>query len=144
MKRTILFLLTFIFIGTFLGTEAVAQDEENETPTPEELAEKQAEKLEKLLKLEDWQMFYVDSTLRHDYAAMDAEMAEYQRTRTTNADIYIAIQDKYMEKIDAKYKEIFTPEQWEKYLKNGAAKQQRERMRRKEKAEKAAQRILEK
>jgi hypothetical protein len=143
MKRTILFLLTFIFIGTFLGTEAVAQDE-NETPTPEELAEKQAEKLEKLLKLEDWQMFYVDSTLRHDYAAMDAEMAEYQRTRTTNADIYIAIQDKYMEKIDAKYKEIFTPEQWEKYLKNGAAKQQRERMRRKEKAEKAAQRILEK
>ncbi len=84
----------------------------------------------------------MDSTLRHDYTAMYGEMKVYQMQRTTNSDIYISIQDKYMEKIDNKFKEVFNEEQWGKYLKNGAAKQQRDRQKRKEKAAKAAARIL--
>ena len=43
-----------------------------------------------------------------------------------------------MEQIDKKYKEVFTEEQWAKYLKSGAARAQKARAKRQEKAAKAA------
>ncbi len=142
MKKTVFCLTWAIIMAVGLSINSFAQESGSGEPDPEEMAEKQTDKLAKLLKLEDWQIFYVDSTLRHDYTAMYGEMKVYQMQRTTNSDIYISIQDKYMEKIDNKFKEVFNEEQWGKYLKNGAAKQQRDRQKRKEKAAKAAARIL--
>ena len=50
-------------------------------PSPEEQEKKLAEFIQKevdrwetTLKLEDWQVFYVDSILNHDYRAMQEEM----------------------------------------------------------------------
>ena len=48
--------------------------------------------------------------------------------------MYIAVQDKWMEQIDVTYKKIFTEEQWAAYLKQGAAKAQKARAKRKAKA----------
>ena len=48
-------------------------------------------------------------------------------------DMYIMVQDKWMDQIDATYKRIFTEEQWAAYLKQGAAKAQKARAKRKPK-----------
>lgn len=88
-------------------------------PDPDAMADKEVERLESTLKLEDWQVFYVDSTLRHNYAAMMAEVQTLQRTRVENVDLYVAIQDKWMEATEAAYKKFFTESQWKLYLKQG-------------------------
>ena len=103
----------------------------------EEIAEKETERLQRLLELEDWQAFYVDSTLQHDYAAMQAELEMFQRSKVSNVSMYVAVQDRWMEMIDSTYRTIFTEDQWNAYLKSGAEKQQKARAKRKAKAEKA-------
>lgn len=102
-----------------------------------EIAEKETERLQRLLELEDWQAFYVDSTLQHDYAAMQAELEMFQRSKVSNVSMYVAVQDRWMETIDSTYRTIFTEDQWNAYLKSGAEKQQKARAKRKAKAEKA-------
>ena len=116
------------------GFNAAAQQEK---PFDMQLhAEEEADRLQKLLDLEDWQVFYVDSTLKHDYPAMMAECDKLQASRVMNSSIYIAVQDKWMEQIDATYKKIFTPEQWAAYLKNGAQRAQKARAKRQAAAQK--------
>ena len=99
------------------------------------LAEEEADKYQRLLDLEDWQTFYVDSILKHDYSAMLAEYEQYQKAKVSNSSIYIAVQDKWRDKMDAAFRKVFNDEQWAKYLKNGAAKAQKGREKRKAKAE---------
>jgi len=98
----------------------------------------EVERLTSSLKLEDWQVFYVDSTLNHDYTALNAEFKKMSDAKITNYDIYTAIQDKWMEAIYNSYHKFMTPDQWAKYLKSGAARDQKARDKRKEKAQKAA------
>lgn len=98
------------------------------------MAEEEADKLQKLLDLEDWQVFYVDSTLKANYAALQAEFDKLQKSKVTNAAIYQEAQDKCWDKIEATYKKYFTEAQWALYLKNGAAKHQKQRAKRREKA----------
>ena len=95
----------------------------------------EADRLQRVLDLEDWQTFYVDSTLKHDFAGMMAEYEELRKGKVANASMYVAVQDKWMEKIDAAYRRFFTDEQWAAYLKQGAAKAQKARAKRKAKAE---------
>lgn len=103
--------------------------------TPEELAASEADRLERLLDLEGWQVFYVDSTLQHDFAALTAEVKMLQDSKVDNLSLYQSVQDKWWDRIDASYRKIFTDEQWTKYLKNGALKNQKARAKRKAKAE---------
>ena len=98
-------------------------------------------RLERLLELEVWQVFYVDSTLKHDYAAMQAELEKFQKAKVSNYSMYVTVQDKWMETIDSTYRTIFTEEQWNAYLKSGAEKQQKARAKRKAKAEKALEKL---
>ena len=92
------------------------------------------ERLERVLGLEDWQVFYVDSTLKHDWPAMIAEYDDLRMKKVSNSSMYQAVQDKWMEQIDKTYEKIFNPEQWAAYLKTGAAKLQKAREKRKAKA----------
>lgn len=114
---------------------AVSAQEQQEPPTVEELAAKEAERLESLLDLEYWQVFYVDSTLQYNFQAMKDELEALQKSKVSNTSLYIAVQDKWMEKIDSTYMRIFNEEQWKSYLKSGAAKQQKARAKRKAKSE---------
>lgn len=124
-------------------TVSSAQSQQ-EPPDMVEIAENEADRLQRLLNLEDWQVFYVDSTLKHDFPAMQDELMELQASKVSNASIYINVQDKWMEQIDSTYKQIFTQEQWNTYLKSGAAKQQKAREKRKQKALEAEQKLKEK
>ena len=99
-------------------------------------AEEEANRLQKALNLEDWQVFYVDSTLQHDLAAIIAEYEKLQASKVGNVSLYQDVQDKWMDQIDATYKKIFTEQQWADYLtKAGAAKAIKAREKRKAKAQ---------
>ena len=131
MKKILFALLSMLF---FVSVNAYAQEQgEQNQPTPEEMAAKEADRLADLLKLEYWQVFYVDSTLQHDYAAWQEEVKKLQAAWVDNYDLYTITSDKWMEQIDKTYKKFFTPQQWAAYLKSGAAKQQKAREKRKAK-----------
>lgn len=131
MKKILFALLSMLF---FVSVNAYAQEQgEQKQPTPEEMAAKEADRLADLLKLEYWQVFYVDSTLQHDYTAWQEEVKKLQAARVDNYDLYTITSDKWMEQIDKTYKKLFTPQQWAAYLKSGAAKQQKAREKRKAK-----------
>lgn len=119
----------------------ISAQENPEPPDMMELAEKEADRLQTLLDLEDWQVFYVDSTLKNDYQGMQAEYEKLSSAKVSNMSMYQNVQDKWMEQIDKTYKKIFTEEQWQAYLKNGAAKQQKARERRKAKAKEALEKL---
>ena len=117
----------------FLGSFAVSAQEQKQ-PDIYQQAETEADRLQKLLDLEDWQVFYVDSTLKHDWPAMIAEYDKLRESKVANTSMYQAVQDKWMEQIDKTYQKIFNPQQWAAYLKTGAAKVQKAREKRKAKA----------
>ena len=122
-------------LSAMLRPDICAAQEQQEPPTVTEMAATEAERLERLLGLEYWQVFYVDSTLQHDYQAMKDELTELSKAKVSNSSMYIAVQDKWMEKIDSTYRKYFTDSQWKAYLKSGAAKQQKAREKRKVKSE---------
>ena len=114
--------------------EASAQQQQ-EAPDIYEQAEMEADRLQRVLDLEDWQVFYVDSTLKHDLPAMIAESEQLRAAKVANVSMYQEVRDKWWDQIDATYKKIFTQEQWAAYLKQGAAKAQKARAKRREKAQ---------
>lgn len=123
MKRIILSTAALL-----LSIASYAQQQEE--PDFYELAEKETERLQRTVKLEDWQLFYVDSVLVHDYMAMNDDLQRLQADKVSNSSIYQGIQDKWMEQIDHAFRKFFTDEQWAAYLKQGAAKAQKARAKR--------------
>ncbi|MBR4299774.1 MAG: hypothetical protein IKT59_08695 [Bacteroidales bacterium] len=132
MKLNLCVLLAFL--SALFSVRALAQQQEK-MPDIYQQAEMEADRLQKLLDLEDWQTFYVDSTLKHDFPAMMAEYEEMKKAKIENTSMYVAVQDKWMEQIDATYRKIFTDEQWAVYLRQGAGKAQKAREKRRMKAE---------
>lgn len=119
-------------------------------PSPEEQEKKMSEyiqkevdRLEMTLKLEDWQVFYVDSILNHDYRAMQEEMNNLSSSKVANYDIYTRTGDKWAEKIYIAFRKVLNDNQWEKYLKNGAARDKKAREKRKAKMEKSSANLRE-
>ena len=110
-----------------------ANAQEPKQPDVYEKAEEEADRLQSLLDLEDWQVFYVDSTLKHDYPAMMAEYEQLSKSRVSNQSLYQMVYDKWMEQVDKTYKRIFSEQQWAVYMKNGAARAQKAREKRKAK-----------
>lgn len=108
--------------------------------SPEEQEEKlteyiqsEVEKFENVLHLEDWQVFYVDSILTHDYHALQKEVDGFRGSKVTNVDIYTSAQDKWAEATYLAFKAILNDEQWARYLKTGAGREKKARDKRKAK-----------
>lgn len=135
MKRVLFTILTActLCFGSFEAKAQQQQEPEDVTVT----ATKEADKLCNLLDLEDWQLFYVDSTLQHNYKAMETEFKNLSDSKVSNLDLYFRVQDKWKERTDSLYKTIFTEEQWNRYLKSGAAREIKAREKRKAKMEAA-------
>ena len=111
---------------------------QNQPQTPEEkekqlleFVDKEVQRLSTLLELEYWQEFYVDSTLTHNYQALTEELERMQSAKVENRDLYISVQDKWMQETDDSYKRFFTEEQWKKYWKSGGKRAQEARDKRK-------------
>ncbi|MBR5836490.1 MAG: hypothetical protein IKY66_10060 [Bacteroidales bacterium] len=134
MKLNLIVLTAFaLFVHALSCVSASAQ--QPNAPSVEQRAEEEANRLQRVLDLDDWQAFYVDSTLKHDLAAIMTEYEKLQSSRVNNMSLYQSVQDKWMEQIDATYKKIFTEEQWAAYLKTGAAKTIKAREKRKAKSQ---------
>lgn len=118
---------------------AGAQNEQDKKFDVEKACEEQADKLERELGLEPWQTFYVDSTLKHDYGMLNAEMEALKASKVTNYTFYEDTRDKWLDRIDDSFKTIFNEEQWNKYLRSGAGKAIKTRQARREKMAKKAQ-----
>lgn len=123
-RKTIL--AAALALTAFTGLHAQGQKE----PDFYELAEKETERLQRVVKLEDWQVFYVDSILVHDYMSMNEDLQRLQANKISNAAIYQSVQDKWFEQIDNAFRKFFTDDQWELYLKQGAAKARKARAKR--------------
>lgn len=128
-------LLAALCLSVFV---AGAQKQPPQTPQEKEkqlleFVDKEVQRLSSLLDLEYWQEFYVDSTLTHDYRAMTEEMESMQKAKVENRDLYVNVQDKWMQAIDDSYKRFFTEEQWTKYWKSGARRAQEARDKRNKK-----------
>ena len=121
----------FAFALLVMTAISVCAQSPEKQPDIYQQAENEADRLQRLLDLEDWQTFYVDSTLKHDFPAMMAEYEKLRGAKVANASIYQDVQDKWMDQIDATYKKIFTEQQWAAYLKSGAARAQKARAKRK-------------
>ena len=137
VKKTIISAAAALFLA-ILPARLAAQDQ---PMSPEEIEKKRMEYIDKekerlvqLLDLEYYQEFWVDSTLTHDLTAMQEEMKNLQDAKVSNYDMYIDVQDKWNQKIYDTYHKFFTEEQWAKYLKSGAAREQLARERRRDKA----------
>lgn len=124
----------FVSMACLCGRATSASAQDQKEPDIYQQAEQEADRLQRLLDLEVWQVFYVDSTLKHDYPAMVAEYDKLRTSKVSNMSMYQAVQDRWMEQIDKTYKKIFTPQQWAAYLKSGAGKMQKAREKRKAKA----------
>lgn len=134
MKLNLAVLLTLtILIPMLFSVSASAQEPKEQDIALQ--AESEADRLQRVLDLEDWQVFYVDSTLKHDLSAIVSEYQALQGSKVSNVSMYQTVQDKWMEQIDATYKKIFTEEQWKAYLKTGAAKAIKAREKRKAKSQ---------
>ncbi len=86
--------------------------------------DREVQRLTSLLDLEPWQEFYVDSVLNHDLHAMYEEVNGMSQARVGNADLYMNVQDRWMQNIDDAYHRFFTEDQWKKYWKTGGKRAQ--------------------
>ena len=123
---------TLLFVCVFLSFSCGEAAAQNKEPDMMQIAEQEADRLAKLLDLEDWQVFYVDSTLKANYNHLKTEMDKLQMSKVTNTSIYMDVQDRCMEAIENDYKKWFTEAQWKAYLKSGAAKAQKQREKRRQ------------
>lgn len=130
MKYIYTLLLLLLPLSVFAQEQKTPEQQEKEF---RESIEKEVDRIADNLDLDDWQIFYVDSILIHDYTAMQQEMMELNSAKVSNMDIYYAAQDKWMEAIYNSFQKIFTEEQWAKYLKTGAARDKKVRDKRAEK-----------
>lgn len=104
-----------------------AQGAEEGIKQMREAIDQTVENYERILELEDWQSFYVDSILTHDYDALRVELKSLQAAKMSNADVYQQVQDKWAEQIYVALQKVLDEKQWAKYLKNGAAREKKAR-----------------
>jgi hypothetical protein len=126
--------LACLIIALLACSGLILSAQEQESTSPEDEAKKlqeyideQISKLETSLKLEYWQVYYVDSILNNDYKAMTGELKSLQLSKVANSEIYAQTSDKWAEQIYNSLHKVFNEEQWKKYLKSGAAREKKAR-----------------
>lgn len=124
--------LLFILPCVCAKAQQPASDEEQEKKLYEMIQE-QVTRYVDLLDLEYWQEFYVDSILTHDYKAMQEELMTLSKSKMSIQDAYIRVQDKWSEAMYRAMQAVFTEEQWQRYLKSGAARDKKARDKRESK-----------
>lgn len=127
-----------LLLALALSVLAFAQEQgpQDQEKKLRESIEASLEKYEKTLELEYWQVFYLDSIMTHDYGAMMKELESKSKAKVENSDIYIQVQDKWNEQMYNAFRKVLNEEQWNKYLKQGAAREKKARDKRQEKKNK--------
>ena len=127
IRSIVLCAVVFAGFSLSLAAQDMTADEKKAEKEFYESVEREVDRMTNLLKLEDWQVFYVDSILTHDYKAMQEELRDLQQKKVSNTDMYYDIQYKWQDKIYEAYEKLFDENQWAKYLKSGAARDKKNR-----------------
>lgn len=110
MTRNIVLRTLLPCLAVITAVSAHAQNDE--TKTPEEVAFEESERLERLLKLEPHQTFFVDSILQHDMRGMHNELQALQMSGTQEYTAYMQVREKWTARMDSAYKKVLSYDQW--------------------------------
>lgn len=113
-KKTRKFFL--MLLGVLVSASVFAQDPPKEK-TPQEYAALETERLEKELKLNSHQVFYVDSILQYNFTGVMEEFERMKKSGMQDGRSYETVRDKWTDKSLAAFKLIFTEQQYIQYLK---------------------------
>ncbi len=116
-----------LLLSIFAFAQTPPQNDIEEQKRIREAIDAQIEDYTQLLDLQDWQIFYVDSIMTHDYEQMRVELAALSTAKVSNSEAYIRVQDKWMEKMYQAFMKVFDKNQWAKYEKSGAAREKKNR-----------------
>lgn len=108
-----LILLSFLLVPA----QSEAQEQQKEK-TPEEMASLEAERLEKDLKLNSTQVFYVDSVLQYNYSRLKEDMEKLQQRGMQDPKSYTTVMDRWIDKTLDAFKIIMDDQQYISYLKS--------------------------
>lgn len=124
MKRI---LLLALLAGSLLAAAPRVCAQEPQQPDINQIINNQLENLNRNFKLDEVQIFFVDSILQHNYPAMMDEFDRIKKTGASNEETYQVISDKWMAATDEALEKVFTPDQWAKYLKSTFGKEKKRR-----------------
>ena len=110
-------LITTIFLSSTSSFAQYQNQQEEKPKTPVEIAAWQADKYQKDLGLNDGQTFLVDSVLQVNIGGVYSDFERMKKGGVQTQESYRAVQELWMNKTDAAFKKIFTPEQYLKYEK---------------------------
>ena len=82
------------------------------------MASLEAERLEKELKLNPTQVFYVDSVLQYNYSRLKEDMEKLQQRGMQDPKSYTTVRDRWIDTTLAAFKKIMTDQQYISYLKS--------------------------
>lgn len=131
-------ILLFSLLSLTAASQQQGQSEQDKIKEEKQLREyidKSVEQAGISLNLEDWQLFYVDSIYTHDVTAMTTEIKQLQAAKVSNTAVYEQVQDKWLEAIYQAMGKVLNEDQWNRYLKQGAAREKKARDKRKAKLE---------
>lgn len=121
---------TVFAILLFFAAAPAASAQEPQEPDVDKIISVQLETLTRLFKLDDVQVFFIDSILQHNYPAMIDEINETRKTGANNDETYQTISDKWMEATDNAFERVFNEDQWVKYMKSTYGKEKKRREKR--------------
>ena len=118
-----------LLAAALLLSVPAARAQEPQQPDIDQIIANQIDNLTRTFKLDEVQVFFVDSILQYNYHAMNEAFEEARKTGASNADTYQAISDQWMQATDEAFQRFFTKDQWNKYMKSsyGKEKQRREK-----------------
>lgn len=125
--KSMKFFVTLALFLMPLGVFAQQMSEEEQAKKLAEAIEREVDHHTENLDLEDWQVFYVDSILTTNYKGMMDELDALNKSKVSNADLFVMAQDRWLEKTYRAFEKILDENQWAKYLKSGAARDKKAR-----------------
>jgi len=117
----------FAGLSVSLAAQEMTAEEKKAEKEFRESIERELDRLTNLLELEDWQVFYLDSILVHDYKAMQEELSELQKQKVSNTNLYYDVNYKWQDRMYEAFQKLFDEDQWAKYLKSGGARDKKTR-----------------
>ena len=124
MRRILSIILSAAFL--MLASQQLCAQEPQE-PDIDEIINNQVENLAKLYKLDDVQIFYIDSILQYNMHGMMDEIEQTRKTGASSAATFEVISDKWLSATDQAFERVFTEDQWKKYMKSAFGKEKKKR-----------------
>ena len=122
-----------LFLAFAISYEASAQEQSEKTAI--EYAAEETEIMIDMFDLDDYQAYQIDSMLQVNYGQMLDELDKVQKSGAQNRDMFMNVQDKYLDIIDNAVEQILTESQWAKYMKSQYGREKKQRDSKKAKAE---------